>query len=341
MYSSSLSNHRNLLMRSLASLASVEYDIERGRPSYRGVPLDELDLFSNRSGIRVFVLDDPGMDAGEISERGIARLKARLDVMAKDHRVASFSFKSVGATHYVVWSAREPHRLIPVERTPRLRDAPVIKTFLDQGLDGDELLIAYTDSPARPTGSLFEMVTFLVRSLASAGWDSAQHGTPTLTRTSPEEAARGRSIALRDELLACGWPTSAQVAKALGSHAGNAAQYAAKKRGQGKLFGVWSLQDNTFVHPDFQFDASHQLHPAVPALLHALGRLPGMSDKEDAGGWKRAFWLYGETPALSERALGTGMSEAPRSAAAVFRHNPNAVIALADKEAAGDLNADW
>jgi hypothetical protein len=319
----------------------VEYDLERGRPSYRGVPVDELDLFSGRSGIRVFVPDEPGMDAGQISERGIARLKARLGVMAKDHSVASFAFQSVGATHYVVWSGRAPHRLIPVKRAPRLSDAPVIRNFLDHGLDGDELLIAYTDSPARPSGSLFEMVTFLVRSLTSAGWDSAQHGNPALTQTSPEEAARARSLALRDELLARGWPTSAQVAKALGSRAGNAAQYAAKKRAEGKLFGVWSLQDNTFVHPDFQFDASHQLHPAVPALLHALGRLPGMSDKEDAGGWKRAFWLYGETPALSERALDTGTSEAPRSAAAVFASNPDAVIALADKEAAGDPNAEW
>lgn len=338
---SSLARRWPPAMHSQSSLASVEFNPERGRPSYRGVPLDELELYHARAGIRVFVPEEPGLDPGEISEPGISRLKARLRLMAADEALANFAFHTtVDRTHYVVWS-RNAHRLMPVKQTPRLRDAGVIRNFLAHGLLEDELLIAVTESATRPRSSLFEMVTSLVRSLLTAGWDSAKVSTPAITQTAPEDAARARALALRDELLARGWPTSAQVAQALGSRAGNAAQYAAKKRAEGKLFGVWSLKDNTFVHPDFQLDASHQLHPAIPALLHALARLPGLSDKEDAGGWRRAFWLYGATPALSERALGTGLDEAPRTPAEVFRSDPDAVIALADTDAARDPNAQW
>ncbi len=82
-------------MVSMPSLASLEYNIERDRPSYRGVPADEIEMFSTRAGIRVFVPDEPGMDAGEISEPGISRLKARLRLMAEDDALPSFAFHGV------------------------------------------------------------------------------------------------------------------------------------------------------------------------------------------------------------------------------------------------------
>jgi hypothetical protein len=79
----------------------------------------------------------------------------------------------------------------------------------------------------------------------------------------------------------------------------------------------------------------------MPRLLAALAAVPGMSDADDQGGWRRAFWLYGANPLLSERALGTGESDLARSAADVFRTDPEVVIALADKEAARNPNVDW
>jgi hypothetical protein len=164
---------------------------------------------------------------------------------------------------------------------------------------------------------------------------------PTFVHDGSEQAARERSLLLRDELLARNWPTSLQLGRLIGCPAANAAQYAAQKRAEAKLFGVWSLKDRAFVHPDFQFDADYQVHPAMPSLLVALANIPSMSSADDKGGWRRAFWLYGSSLLLSERALGTGDSESPRSASEVFRIHPETVIALADREAARDANLAW
>jgi hypothetical protein len=326
----------------MPSLASLEYSPERGRPSYRGIPVDELELFNTRAGVRVFLPDEPGMDAGEISDPGISRLKACVRQLAAHHALDEFtSAGTVGATQYWLWTTKTPDQLFPVKRSARLRDESEFRNFLAHGSEFEALLIALTESLSPPRLGLKEMILKLVSSFAPVGWDSAKVSTSTVTQTTPEEGARARSLALRDELLAQGWPTSAQVAKSMGSRAGNAAQIAAKKRAAGKLFGVWSLRDNTYLHPDFQFDESHQLRPDIPALLQVLAHVPGMSSKEDAGGWRRAFWLYGATPQLSEQALGDGESSEPRSPAAVFGVYPGAVIALAQAEATRDTDAEW
>jgi hypothetical protein len=323
------------------SLASVEYTPDRGGASFRGVPADQVEQFST-AAIRLFVPDVPGMDAGTISASGISRLRARLQHLSQDVAHAGDDLDwpaNTAATQYLLWNGDSPARLTRVQRAVPLGDLEAFRNFLAHGAGTDELLIAVADTASHQ--AFVDLVRALAAHLFAFGWDNGVVAEPALFQTTPEEAARDRSLILRDELLARHWPTSAQVAKLLGSQATNAAQYAAKKRTEGKLFGVWSLKDNTYVHPDFQFDGYHQLHPAMPALLAALASIPGMSDADDPGGWRRAFWLYGETSLLSERALGAGKSEVPRSAADVFRVQPDAVIALADKEAARNPNAEW
>jgi len=150
------------------------------------------------------------------------------------------------------------------------------------------------------------------------------------TRDDPGTAA----AQLRDEMLQRGWPTSAQVGLAHGSKAGNAAQWAADKRAAGELLGVWSANERTYRHPEFQF-VHGQLHPKVRELLAALALQPSLSAKHDPGGWRRAFWLHGTTPDLADP-FGQ-----PRTPAGCFMEDPDAVIALARKEAEVDLNAQW
>lgn len=338
-----LSPHRRTYpMAPMPSLASLEYNPDRGGPSYRGVPADEVELFNTHAAIRLFVPDVPGMDAGAISAPGIHRLQERFQHLCQGLAQAQASVDwsaNTAATQYLLWRGDSPRRLTRVQRAAPLRDLEAFRNFLAHGAEADELLIAVTDTGSHQ--SFADLVRALAANLFASSWDSAVVAEPAFAQTTPEEAARSRSLALRDELLARHWPTSAQVARLLGSQATNAAQYAAKKRTEGKLFGVWSLKDNTYVHPDFQFDALHQLHPAVPSLLAALAAIPGMSEVDDQGGWRRAFWLYGANPLLSERALGIGDSEMPRNAADVFRTQPEAVIALADREATRDPNVDW
>lgn len=324
------------------SLVSLEYSPNHGGPSYRGVPADEVERSTTRAAIRLFVPDVPGMEAGAISAPGIHRLQERFQHLCQDLDQAQASVDwsvNSAATQYLLWNGQSPRRLTRVQRAEPLRDLEVFRNFLAHGADADELLIAVTNTGSHQ--SFADLVRALASTLFASGWDSAVIAQPAFIQISPEESARARSLVLRDELLARNWPTSTQVAKLLGSRAANAAQFAAKKRMERKLFGVWSLKDNTYVHPDFQFDVHHQLHPAMPRLLAALAAIPGMSDADDQGGWRRAFWLYGANPLLSERALGTGDGELDRSAADVFRTYPEAVIALADKEAARNPNVDW
>jgi hypothetical protein len=325
----------------MPSLASLEYNPDHGGLSYRGVSADEVERSTSPAAIRLFVPDVPGMDAGAISAPGIHRLQERFQHLCQDLQAQASVDWSVDAatTQYLLWNGDSPRRLTRVRRAESLRDLEVFRNFLAHGAEADELLIAVTNAGSH---ELFaDLVRALAATLFAPGWDSAVVAQPAVVQISPEESARARSLALRDELLTRNWPTSTQVARLLGSQAANAAQYAAKKRTERKLFGVWSLKDNTYVHPDFQFDIQHQLHPAMPRLLAALAAVPGMSDADDQGGWRRAFWLYGANPLLSERALGTGESDLARSAADVFRTDPEVVIALADKEAARNPNVDW
>lgn len=71
-------------------------------------------------------------------------------------------------------------------------------------------------------------------------------------------------------------------------------QYAARRRLNGALLGVWVAAERTCRHPDFQFDAYGAIRSAVADLLNVL---PG--EEEDGNGWRRAFWLYSPDPLLS------------------------------------------
>ena len=148
---------------------------------------------------------------------------------------------------------------------------------------------------------------------------------------SPAEAA----AALRDELLALGWPTSAEVGQANDSRAVNPATWAKTKRDAGELLGVWSAKDQTYRHPSFQFEADGTLRPRIHELLVALAEIPEYESKADPSGWRRAFWLYGSTSALA------GPDGARRAAADVFVEEPDLVIQWAHRTAHVDPNLCW
>lgn len=153
------------------------------------------------------------------------------------------------------------------------------------------------------------------------------------TPTAPADPAAA-AAALREELLALDWPTSEAVGRHNHSGAGNPAQWAAAKRASGELLGVWSPRDRTYRHPSFQFHDG-LLSKRVKELLTVLNALPGFNSVDDASGWRRAFWLYGERSALADKA------GRPRSAAAVFPDDPERVIALARTDAEVDPNDHW
>ena len=153
------------------------------------------------------------------------------------------------------------------------------------------------------------------------------------TPTAPADPAAAGAV-LREELLALDWPTSETVGRYNHSGANNPAQWAAAKRASGELLGVWSPRGRTYRHPGFQFPQG-LLSKRVKALLTALNALPGFNDVDDAGGWRRAFWLYGAKAALA------GKDGRPRTAAEVFPIDPERVIALARAEAEVDPNDHW
>ncbi|MEX3958749.1 hypothetical protein [Trinickia sp. EG282A] len=138
----------------------------------------------------------------------------------------------------------------------------------------------------------------------------------------PQEEA----IAFRNELLSRNWPDGKRVAEMAGARSrSNPHQYAARRRSNGALLGVWVAAERTYRHPDFQFDTHGAIRPAVADLLKVL---PG--DEEDRNGWRRAFWLYSPHPLLS--------GETP---ADVFVRNPQRVVEAARAEYCGDPNDRW
>lgn len=101
----------------------------------------------------------------------------------------------------------------------------------------------------------------------------------------PTQAA----VAAQDELLARGWPKSAEVGRANGSQLDDPAQWAKNKRDAGDLLGVWSPAENTWQYPNFQFLPNGRLNPRVKELLNALELHPDFKADKDRGGWHRAF----------------------------------------------------
>lgn len=151
---------------------------------------------------------------------------------------------------------------------------------------------------------------------------------PTIT---PAQAAE----ALRQALLAKGWPTSVEVGRANGSQSVNKAQWAKDKRDAGELLGVWSASERAYRHPSFQFTTDGLLLPRVKDLLDALASNPDFAPANDPGGWRKAFWLHGATLALP------GPDGTARVPAEVFAKDPDAVVAAARMDAEGDPNAAW
>ena len=164
------------------------------------------------------------------------------------------------------------------------------------------------------------------------------------------------SASLKDRLLANHTLSAAEAARRLGARAEDATSWASRKRRADELFGVWSSQDRTFVHPDFQFgDRITDAHRRT--LFKTLRTRVGFNaSAEDKGGWARAFWLYQPNATLSKAALAaqgidmsdpvTGalilnfVSDEPRTPAEVFGESPEDVIALAKDLAAREASRD-
>lgn len=186
---------------------------------------------------------------------------------------------------------------------------------------------------------------------------AANIGEVAIRDASPEDQVAAR----RNAFMARGWPSATELAQRMGSTSNNPAQFTSRLRKAKKLFGVWSTQDGgTYIHPDFQFEDGYVPSPRLPELLTALEDIPGFSDDPndvqggDPGRWRRLFWLYTPRAELSERNLtesrlmaeGKGPIEAltaagasddtPRAPADVWRGAPEAVIALARKDAKDD-----
>lgn len=174
----------------------------------------------------------------------------------------------------------------------------------------------------------------LVLSLGPAEVRTEAHAGQVVV-TPPTASPAQAADALRQTLLAQGWPTSVEVGRANGSQSANKAQWAKDKRDAGELLGVWSASERAYRHPAFQFTAEGLLLPKVRELLAALASNPDFTAANDPGGWRKAFWLHGATLALA------GAEGAARVPAEVFPDDPDAVIAAARKDAEGDPNAAW
>jgi hypothetical protein len=151
------------------------------------------------------------------------------------------------------------------------------------------------------------------------------HRRPMMDQQELDSSASRATAALRDELLSLGWPTTAQVDEMLSAETDNATQ----KRRQGALLGVWADHRHDFVYPLFQFQHG-QVNPFTTELLTVLATIPDLAPADDPGGWRRAFWLYGASNMLNGRVP-----------AQVFDTDPQAVIALARAEAAGNCTIAW
>uniref|UniRef100_E1TI48 Antitoxin Xre/MbcA/ParS-like toxin-binding domain-containing protein n=1 Tax=Burkholderia sp. (strain CCGE1003) TaxID=640512 RepID=E1TI48_BURSG len=147
-----------------------------------------------------------------------------------------------------------------------------------------------------------------------------------LTDDPVHDAAAEAATRFREELLGRGWPDACRVAELAGlSPEQEGAAQVTENRRTGALLGVWSAPEHRFVYPDFQFNRSGALRTHVAELL---GVLP--ANKDDQGGWRRAFWLY------SPHSLLEGQTPAD-----VFANASIRVIEVAREEFLGDPDAAW
>jgi len=159
-----------------------------------------------------------------------------------------------------------------------------------------------------------------------------------------------RAIRRRDDLLKIArheaWPQSDALCQQLRVTSPVASrEQSARDRADGHLLGIWSAEEHTFYHPNFQFCAEGHVHSQLPELLTALSAIPTFAPNQDPGGWGRLGWLYQPRGALSELSIAENASEdgvAPneahlardaRTPAEVFCIHAGAVIALAREDA--------
>jgi len=190
--------------------------------------------------------------------------------------------------------------------------------WLDFEQDGGatEFLLLEADGPQVNIEKLLDGV---IHDLRISMLDQALEPVETV------DVAHQAAIDFRNRLLDLNWPDGKRVAQLAGAQSvTNPNQYATRLRSQRRLLGVWSAQRKTFFHPMFQFDRLGQLRPEVEKILEVL------PNKDDRGGWERAFWLY------SPHALLEGKTPAD-----VFVGDPQKVIAVAQKEFAGNQDANW
>ncbi|RZF24388.1 hypothetical protein EVC45_39095 [Paraburkholderia sp. UYCP14C] len=133
-------------------------------------------------------------------------------------------------------------------------------------------------------------------------------------------------IEFRDQLLGKGWPDARHVAELVGTPLEQAeTAYTIQARATGALLGVWSAPLHRFIYPDFQFSSSGALMQDVARLLAALP-----TNRDDPGGWRRAFWLYSPHPLLNDQ-----------TPADVFATAPLRVVEVAADEFLSDPEATW
>lgn len=142
--------------------------------------------------------------------------------------------------------------------------------------------------------------------------------------TAPEKA----TAALRDELLERDWLDAKGLSRQLGLAPEEAQKWVTARRTKGELLGVWSAGKKTYLYPSFQFlnGGTGPLNPQVKDLLTRLAEIPDFTPEADRGGWRRVFWLHGETAFLRSP---QGQSQA---AADVFQTDPERVFALIEQE---------
>ncbi|RUL78952.1 hypothetical protein [Dyella choica] len=314
----------------------------------------------NHNGVRIY-------RNGDLTENRRLALQESAERVLADERSQKAPIRDVGMQGHVwmlihgnlVLSAPEPLLLSgaiePATLTSEIYDAMLVEVVMNAE---DDPAFARHDPDA-----LKQMFARLRKTLQA----SLMPPTPSSVATDPPVITPGRGTpmermaAQREAFLDRGWPTATELARLWGSKAENSSRFTSALRRDKKLFGVWSTRHGgTYVHPDFQFVDAHTLSPHAPALLEALETIPGFSDDPndvkggDPGRWRRLFWLYEPRKELSERNLAEtaamkqgqsalnavvamdGVDETPRTPADVFAEAPEAVIALARKDAADD-----
>jgi len=309
------------------------------------VALSELDARrgtahpSGGGGVNLYLMSP--LEGDDVPELAIDLIKRTVGAVFRTHKQRMQALFRSGSSELAPWALLESQgnqvRLRSAGREEALHYLTAFSNHVGGRAASQLVRILFEFAP--PAGEREASLASLEQSLEELAPPSA-------------DAAAAESDApasLRDEILATTL-TAQEVLQRVHGRAEDAKSWASRERRRDHLFGVWSSRGREFVHPDFQFDGS-QLHPYLPELLKVLRTRVGFDPMQtDKGGWARAYWLYSPHPGLSAQALAAegmdfsdpvtasmtlGLADAtPRTPAAMFAREPEAVIALA-KELAG------